>query len=121
MARDKNRIEGVWADVFALCRLQDEDVDSAAVRGESARAKIGEVVLLGCLHLCQTEGGAVFLGRTEYECLPVLVEDISRFVWLEPARTCMTEIIARKLIKWCVLTSAPWVWVSDRAAHFKNR
>ena len=72
------------------------------------------------LQLGRAEGQKMFEAETGYEYMLVLVEDISGFAWLEPARSCTADMTARTLIKWCALMGAPRVWVSDGAAHFKN-
>ena len=51
----------------------------------------------------------------------VIMDDLSNYVWLEPAESCTAEVAATHLLAWCKTLGVPRVWVSDTATHFKNR
>ena len=53
--------------------------------------------------------------------LIVLVEDLSRYVWLESTVSCSAEDTARTILKWCGLFGVPKTFVSDGAPHYRNK
>lgn len=63
---------------------------------------------------CMVEGG-------DCTYLLVVVDDVSGYVWLEPAAKCTADVAARAIVKWSVLFGAPRVLVSDTARHFQNQ
>ena len=56
-----------------------------------------------------------------YAYVLVLLEDVGSYVWLVPAKACTANFMVRQLVTWCAAFGAPKVWVSDNAAHFRNR
>ena len=46
------------------------------------------------------------------------MEDVSRFVWLEKAASCSSEVAARAVLNWCALFVVPKAFVSDDGTHF---
>lgn len=48
-------------------------------------------------------------------------DDVSSYVWLEPAATCAAAATAGVLRRRYAAMEVPQVWVSDTATHFKNR
>ena len=51
----------------------------------------------------------------------VLMDDLSGYVWLRPAKSCTVNFVANELVSWCSAFGVPETWVSDNAQHFKNR
>lgn len=51
----------------------------------------------------------------------VLVDDLSGYVWLEPALECTARVAAETILRWCVVFDPPRVFVSDTAHHFNSR
>lgn len=51
----------------------------------------------------------------------VIVEDLSNYMWLHPARTCTVNVTATELINWCSAIGPPIMQVSDNGAHCKTR
>lgn len=49
----------------------------------------------------------------------VIVDDLSKFVSLEPVAVCTAELSATYLLNWCKTLGVPRVWVSETAAQFK--
>lgn len=58
------------------------------------------------LHLVAADGGTVIAEEMGHDYLLTLVEDISGFVLLEPARSCTAEVTAQTLIKYCAMMDA---------------
>ena len=46
------------------------------------------------------------------------MEDVSRFVWLEEAASCSSDVAARAVLKWCALFGVPRAFVSDDGTQF---
>ena len=62
--------------------------------------------------------GVAGLVEGGYGHLLVLMEDVSRFVWLEEAASRSNEVAARAVLKWCALFGVPRAFVSDDGKHF---
>ena len=62
--------------------------------------------------------GVAGLVEGSYEHLLVFMEDVGRFVWLEEAAFCSSEVAARAVLKWCALFGVPRAFVSDGGTHF---
>ena len=48
----------------------------------------------------------------------VLMDDASRFVWLEEAVSCSMGVAARSVLKWCASFRVPKAFTSDGGTHF---
>ena len=55
-----------------------------------------------------------------FKYILVMLDDMSNWVWLEPAGACNARSTAQHLMAWCKTLGAPEVLVSDTASHFKN-
>jgi len=55
-----------------------------------------------------------------FKYILVMLDDMSNWVWLEPAGACNARTTAQHLMAWCKTLGAPEVLVSDTASHFKN-
>ena len=53
--------------------------------------------------------------RDGYKYIPVLMDDLSNFVWLEPTESCTAAVTVQYLLTWCKTLGPPEVWVSDTA------
>ena len=51
----------------------------------------------------------------------VLMDDLSGYVWLRPAKSCTANFVANELVSWCSTFGVLETWVSDNAQHFKDR
>lgn len=58
--------------------------------------------------------------ESEYHML-ALMDDVSRFVWLEEAESCSMGLAARALLKWYALFWVPKVFTSDDGIRFIGR
>jgi len=59
--------------------------------------------------------------RDGFKYILVIMDDLSNFVWLEPAGACTAAVTAQHLVQWCKTIGVPETWVSDTASHFKNK
>ena len=51
----------------------------------------------------------------------VIMEDVSRFVWLEEAASCSNEVAVRAMLKWCASLDAPKAFTSDGGTQFTGQ
>ena len=56
-----------------------------------------------------------------YKPVRVLMDDVSRFVWLEEAVSCSMEVAARLVLKWCASFGVPNAFTSDGGTHLTGR
>ena len=56
-----------------------------------------------------------------YKHVLVLMDDVSRFVWLEEAVSCSMEVAARSVLKWCASFGVPEAFTSDGGTHFTGQ
>ena len=56
-----------------------------------------------------------------YKHVLVLMDDVSRFVWLEEAVSCSMEVAARSVLKWCASFEVPKAFTSDGGTHFTGQ
>ena len=56
-----------------------------------------------------------------YNHVLVLMDDVSRFVWLEEAVSCSMEVAARSVLKWCASFGVPKAFTSDSGTHFTRQ
>ena len=56
-----------------------------------------------------------------YTYVLVVLEDVSGYMWLTPAKACTAEFTVKQLMAWCAAFGAPKVWVSDNGTHFRTR
>ena len=72
--------------------------------------KVDDVLHFDYLSLGESDaidmGGLVDGG---YKHVLVLMDDVSRFVWLEEAVSCSMEVAARSVLKWCLVWGAQGV------------
>lgn len=83
----------------------------------------GEVVHFDFLYVGRSgpEGSSGLPDEDGFRYVLVIMDDLSNYVWLEPAEACTAEVTAKHLLAWCKTLGVPRVWVSDTATHFKNR
>ena len=55
-----------------------------------------------------------------YAYVLVLADDMSSFVFLQPAASCTRGVAARSILKWVSVLGISEVFVSDGAPHFKS-
>lgn len=55
-----------------------------------------------------------------YKYILVILDDMSIWVWLEPAGACTARNTAKHLMTWCKALGVPEVFLSDAASHFKH-
>ena len=51
----------------------------------------------------------------------VLMDDMSRFVWLEKAVSFSMEVVARSVLTWCASFGVPKTFTSDGGTHFTGQ
>ena len=51
----------------------------------------------------------------------VLMDDVSRFVWLEEAVACSMDVAVRFVLKWCASFGVPRAFTSDGGTHFTGQ
>jgi hypothetical protein len=56
----------------------------------------------------------------KYECILVLRDKYSKFVWLHPCVAANSQAIIEALLQWHALFGVAPTWVSDRGSHFLN-
>ena len=80
---------------------------------------VGDVLHFDYLSLGESDaidvGGLVEGG---YKHVLVLMDDVSRFVWLEAAASCSMEVAARAVLRWCASFGVPKAFTSDGGTHF---
>ena len=83
---------------------------------------VGNVLHFDYLSLRESDaidtGGLVDGG---YMHVLVLMDDVSRFVWLEEAGSCSMEVAARSVLKWCASFGVPKAFTSDGGTHFTEQ
>lgn len=92
--------------------------------GEAGQGKRpGEVRHFDHLHMGESGplGGEGMDGSRGFKYLLILLDDLSNFVWLEPADACTARLTAQHLLNWSKTRSVPDVWMSATATHFKNK
>ena len=75
-------------------------------------------------HLSLGESDAIEMGGLVdggYKHVLVLMDDVSRFVWLEEAVSCSMEVAARSVLKWCASFGVPKAFTSDGGTHFTGQ
>ena len=81
--------------------------------------EVGDVLHFDYLSLGESDaidmGGLVVGG---YKHVLVLMDDVSRFVWLEEAVSCSMEVAARSVLKWCASFGVPKAFTRDGGTHF---
>ena len=81
--------------------------------------EVGDVLHFDYLSLGESDaidmGGLIDGG---YKHVLVLMDDVSRFVWLEEAVSCSMEVAARSALKWCASFGVPKAFTSDGGTHF---
>ena len=81
--------------------------------------EVGDVLHFDYLSLGESDaidtGGLVDGG---YKHVLVLMDDVSRCVWLEEPVSCSMEVAARSVLKWCASFVVPKAFTSDGATHF---
>lgn len=50
----------------------------------------------------------------------VVLEDVSGYMWLIPAKACTAEFTVKQLVAWCVVFGALTVWVGGNGTHSGN-
>ena len=84
--------------------------------------EVGDVLHFDYLSLGESDaidmGGLVDGG---YKHVLVLMDDLSRFVWLEEAVSCSMEVAARSVLKWCASYGVPKVFTSDGGTYFTGQ
>ena len=84
--------------------------------------EVGDVLHFDYLSLGESDaidmGGLVDEG---YQHVLVLMDDVSRFVWLEEAVSCSMEVAARSVLKWCASFGVPKAFTSDGGTHFTGQ
>ena len=83
---------------------------------------VGDVLHFDYLSLRESDAidtsGSVDEG---YKHVLVLMDDVSRFVWLEGAVPCSMNVAARSVLKWCALFGVPKAFTSDDGRHFTGQ
>ena len=51
----------------------------------------------------------------------VILEHMSGYTWLGQSRACTANATVEELVRWCATLVPLATWVSDNAAHFRNR
>ena len=75
-------------------------------------------------YLCLGESDAIDLGGLVYggnKHVLALMDDVTRFVWLEEAVSCSMEVSARSVLKWCASFGVPKAFTSDGGTHFTGQ
>ena len=67
------------------------------------------------------EGSEGLPDEDGFRYILVIMDNLSIFVSLKPAKACTAEVTAKHLLNWCKTIGVPRVRVSDTATHFKNR
>ena len=84
--------------------------------------EVGDVLPFDYLGLGESdaidEGGLVDGG---YKHVLVLMDDVSRFVWLEEAVSCSMEMAARSVLKSWASFGVPKAFTSDGGTHFTGQ
>ena len=84
--------------------------------------EVGDVLHFDYLSLGESDaidmGGLVDGG---YKHVLVLMDDVSRFVWLEEAVSCSMKVAARSVLKWCASFGVPKAFTSDGGTHFTGQ
>ena len=73
---------------------------------------------LGESDTIDTTGGLADRG---YKHVLVLMNDVSRFVWLEEAVSCSMEVAARSVLKWCASFGVPNAFISGSGTHYTGQ
>ena len=73
------------------------------------------------LHLGRSEVAEDVDSRDGYAYVLVIMEDLSGYTWLRPAKACTANFTAQELVTWCSAFGPPTTWVSDNGTHFRNR
>ena len=84
--------------------------------------EVGDVLHFDYLSL--EESDAIDMGGLvggSYKDVLVLMNDVSRFVWLEEAVSCSMEVAARSVLKWCASFVMPKAFTSDGGTHFTEQ
>ena len=83
--------------------------------------EVGDVLHFDYLSLGESDaidmGGLVDGG---FKHVLVLMDDVSRFVWLEEAESCSMEVAARSVLNWCASFGVPKAFTSDGGTHFSG-
>ena len=56
-----------------------------------------------------------------FQYVLVILEDVSRYTWLQPSGACTANGTVEELVRWCATFGPPTTWVSDNATHFRKR
>ena len=81
--------------------------------------EVGDVLHFDYLSLGKSDAIDMMGGLVDggYKHVLVLMDDVSRFVWLEEAVSCSMEVAARSVLKWCASFGVPKTFTSD-GTHF---
>ena len=84
--------------------------------------EVGDVLHFDYLSLGESDaidnGGLVDGG---YKHVLVLMDDVSRFVWLEEAVSCSMEVAVRSVLKWWASFGVPKAFTSDGGTRFTGQ
>jgi transposase InsO family protein len=56
----------------------------------------------------------------KYQCLLLLKDDLSGYLWLVPCRTANAAATVDALMRWFAVFGVVLLWISDRGRNFKN-
>jgi hypothetical protein len=56
----------------------------------------------------------------KYQCLLLLKDELSGYLWLVPCRTADAAATVNALMRWFAVFGVVLLWISDRGSHFKN-
>ena len=59
-------------------------------------------------------------GTNSYECVLIIKDDASSYVWLEPTTAANAKSATTALTRWFSCFGVSLTWNSDQGAHFKN-
>lgn len=112
---------GVRPPMLALCSFQRCGTVVICPLAEMRRGTVvGEVLHFDYLHLGDTEGGGVISEESRLPHSFVLLENVSRFIWLEPKQSYKAAATAWMLISWSTTFAPPKICVSDTNIHFQD-
>jgi Integrase core domain/Integrase zinc binding domain len=56
----------------------------------------------------------------KYQCLLLLKDELSKYLWLVPFHTADAAATFDALMRWIAVFGVVLLWISDRGSHFKN-
>jgi transposase InsO family protein len=75
--------------------------------------KSNEILLFDFLYVALSRDG-------KYQCLLLLKDDLSGYLWLVPCRTADATATVNALMRWFAVFGVVLLWISDRGSHFMN-